>query len=182
MVFLGVEPRSDRVVLAEGLCDLGGITSAEGLRDGEAGRTLCSLCPGIRLTTVEKHGKPHSGLPNSPGTARCADLTVFWGTALAGLLDVRSPRFPRWLQSALGRHTCLPSCRTKGFPASANFESKLSVNALMWSAKKGIPKSSLICLLPTYQGALVAMRRHLDCSTCSFLTSLMAADLQIEHA
>jgi hypothetical protein len=38
MVFLGVEPRSVRVVLAEGLCDLGGITSAEGLRDGEAGR------------------------------------------------------------------------------------------------------------------------------------------------
>jgi hypothetical protein len=38
MVFLGVEPGSVRVVLAEGLCDLGGITSAEGLRDGEAGR------------------------------------------------------------------------------------------------------------------------------------------------
>jgi hypothetical protein len=38
MVFLGVEPRSVGVVLAEGLCDLGGITLAEGLRDGEAGR------------------------------------------------------------------------------------------------------------------------------------------------
>jgi hypothetical protein len=36
MVFLGVEPRSVGVVLAEGLCDLGGITSAEGLHDGEA--------------------------------------------------------------------------------------------------------------------------------------------------
>jgi hypothetical protein len=29
----------------------------------------------------------------------------------------------------------LPSCRTKGFPAPANFESKLSVRDLMWSAK-----------------------------------------------
>jgi hypothetical protein len=38
MVFLGVETRSVPVVLAEGLCDLGGITSAEGLRDAEAGR------------------------------------------------------------------------------------------------------------------------------------------------
>jgi hypothetical protein len=96
---------------------------------------LFSLCPGIRLTTEEKRGKPQSGQPSSPGTARCADLDVFWGTASAGLLDVRSPRSPRRLQSALGRHRCLPSCRTKGFPASSNFESKLSVNALMWSAK-----------------------------------------------
>jgi hypothetical protein len=39
----------------------------------------------------------------------------------------------------------------------------------MWSEKNGIPKSSWICLLPTYQGALVAIRRHLDCNTCSLL-------------
>jgi hypothetical protein len=45
MVFLGVEPRSVRVVLAEGLCDLGGITSAEGLRDGEAGRAPFLIMP-----------------------------------------------------------------------------------------------------------------------------------------
>jgi hypothetical protein len=45
------------------------------------------------------------------------------------------------LQSALGRRKCLPSCRTKGFPASANCESKLLISALMWSAKNGIPKS-----------------------------------------
>jgi hypothetical protein len=87
-----------------------------------------------------------------------------------------------WLQSALGRHRCLPSCRTKGFPASANFESKLSVSVLMWSAKNGIPKSSWICLLLTHQGALVAMRRHLYYNTCSFRTWLLAADLQIGHS
>jgi hypothetical protein len=46
MVFLGVEPRSVGVVLAEGLCDLGwGITSAEGLRDGEAGRAPFLIMP-----------------------------------------------------------------------------------------------------------------------------------------
>jgi hypothetical protein len=141
-----------------------------------------SLCPGIHLTNEQNHGKPQSGQPSSPGTARCADLALFWGTASAGLLDVRSPRLPGWLQSALGPHRCLRICRTKGFPASANFQSKISVSVLMWSAKNGIPKSSWICLLPAYKSGLLAMRRHSDCSSCSFRTWLLAADLQIGHA
>jgi hypothetical protein len=33
------------VALAEGLCDLGGITSAEGLRDGDAGRAHFLIMP-----------------------------------------------------------------------------------------------------------------------------------------
>jgi hypothetical protein len=70
-----------------------------------------------------------------------------------------------WHLWALGRHKCLPCCRTKGFPAPANFESKLSVGAVMWSAYNGIPTCSLIFLLLKYQGALVAMRRHFDCDT-----------------
>jgi hypothetical protein len=39
------------------------------------------------------------------------------------------------LQTDLGGRRCFPSCRTQECPASVNFESKLSVNALMWSAK-----------------------------------------------
>jgi hypothetical protein len=31
----------------------------------------------------------------------------------------------RWHQLTLGRHNCLQSCRTQGFPGSANFEPKL---------------------------------------------------------
>jgi hypothetical protein len=109
------------------------------------------------------------------------------GRPFRGSLDWLAERQPSsvtrgWLQSALDWHRCLPSCRTKGFPASGNFESKLSVSALMWSAKNGIPKSSWICLLPTYQGALVAMRRHLDCNTCSLLMWVWATDRQIGHA
>jgi hypothetical protein len=79
MVFLGVETRSVGVASAEGLCDLGGrgISSAEGLRDGEADRAPCRLCPGIRLTTEEKHGKPRSLQPSSHRTTSCADLAVF---------------------------------------------------------------------------------------------------------
>jgi len=35
--------------------------------------------------------------------------------------------------------------------------------------EEGAPKSSWICLLLMYQGALVAMQKHLNCGTCSFL-------------
>ena len=64
------------------------------------------------------------------------------------------------------------------FLSSANFESNLSVRTLMWLAKNGAPKSSWIFLLLMYQAAPVEMQRHLDCSTCGFLTWLRAADLQ----
>jgi hypothetical protein len=57
MVFLGVEPRSVGVVLADGICDVGGITSAQVPRDGEPAVPLCNLCPLICLTPEEKHGK-----------------------------------------------------------------------------------------------------------------------------
>jgi hypothetical protein len=77
MIFLGVEPRSVGVVLAEGLCVLGVITSAEGLVMGRRAVPLFSLCRGIRLTTEKKHGKPQSGQPSSHGTARSAALAVF---------------------------------------------------------------------------------------------------------
>jgi len=40
------------------------------------------------------------------------------------------------LQTAFGERRCLPSSRTKVFPASVKFESKLLVNALMWSVEK----------------------------------------------
>jgi len=48
----------------------------------------------------------------------------------------------------------LPSCRTTGFPTSANFESKFAARALTWWAKSRTPRSSCICLLLTYQGHL----------------------------
>jgi hypothetical protein len=68
MVFLGVEPRSVGVVLAVGLCDLGGGGSLR-LKASVMGRRavpLFSLCPRIRVTTEEKHGKPQSGQALKP--------------------------------------------------------------------------------------------------------------------
>ena len=65
--------------------------------------------------------------------------------------------------STLGQLKYLPICHTRGFPTPANFESKLSVRTLM-SANNGMPSSSCICLLLTYERAPAARRRRLDCN------------------
>jgi hypothetical protein len=62
MAFLGVEPVSFGVTLAEDLCDLGG----GGIRlkatvIGEVGRASFELYPVICLTTEKKHGNPSQG-------------------------------------------------------------------------------------------------------------------------
>jgi hypothetical protein len=67
-------------------------------------------------------------------------------------------------------------------PTPANFEPNLLVTDLKWSAKNRTPISSWIYLLPVYQGALVATRRYLDCSTRSFLKWDRAAALRLGHA
>jgi len=64
-------------------------------------------------------------------------------------------------------------------PTPANFESNLSVRDLMWSEKNETPKSSWICLLPVYQGAVLALRKHWDWNTCSFLKWVRPAALEM---
>jgi len=125
---------------------------------------LSIVYPGICLTTEENHGKPQSGYPKGARLIS-AERDSFSGLGHRG----RWPRLACWplppfaFASGDGvnpRSAYLPSCRTRGFPTSANFESKLAVRALMWSANNGTPRSSCICLLLTYQGAPVARRRH----------------------
>jgi hypothetical protein len=82
----------------------------------------------------------------------------------------------------LGQRRNRSSCVNKAFSTSANFESNLSVKDMMWSAKNVTPKSSWICVLPLYKVHYLAMQRHLDWSTCSFLTGVRAADLQMWSA
>ena len=84
--------------------------------------------------------------------------------------------------STVGQRKYLPICRTRGFPTSANFESKLSVRAVISWASSGAPRSSGICLQLTYQSASVAKRRHLDCNNFSLRTWVRAADLHAGHA
>lgn len=97
------------------------------------------------------------------------DLTAILGTASADL-NISSLGSTGGLQSALGRDRRPPSCQNKALPLSANSETELPVGALVWSAKPGIPKSSLSCLIQTLQGALNAVRRHLDCNSLRFRT------------
>jgi len=119
---------------------------------------------------------------SAPNAIRFVDLAI----AGDGLDCPAVPCRP-WLSrqamgSTLGQLKYLPSCRTKGFTTSANFESELLVRARMWSANSGTPRSSCICLLLTYQGGPVARRRHLDRNTCNFRTWKRAADLHAGHA
>ena len=130
---------------------------------------LCMLYPGILLATeikstvntlvkvVEKC---------QLGTIHWVDMAALWVARKSCWSCFRCFRGPG---SMLSQRTYLPSSITKGFPTSANFESNLLVRSFMWLVKKGTPKSSWICLLPVYQGALVTMQRHLDWSTCSLL-------------
>jgi hypothetical protein len=119
---------------------------------------------------------------SAPNAFRLVDL------AIAGdFLDRPAVPCSPWLSrqatgSTVGQHKYLPSCRTGGFPTSADLQSKLSVKALMWSANSGTPRSSYICLLLTSQVALVAKKRHLDCNTCNLRTLERAADLHAGHA
>jgi hypothetical protein len=106
----------------------------------------------------------------APNTIRLVDLAI----ENDGLEWPAGPCSP-WLsrqatRSTTGQRKYQPSCRTRGFPTSANFESKLAVRALTWSANSGTPRSSYVCLLLTYQGATVKRRRHLGCNTCSLRT------------
>ena len=146
------------------------------------------LCPGIYLTTKENHGKTSVRAAEKCLANHCRPRFVWstWPQTSGGLdSSVGTSRSRFTLRSTgptLGQSKYLPSCRTKGFSTSANLESKLSVRALMWSAKKGTPKSSWICLLLRYHGAPVTRRRHLDCNTCGHLTCVRAADLQAGHA
>ena len=137
--------------------------------------------PGICLTTEENHGKPQSGYPKGArlisgerdSFSRLGHRLACWSLT------------PFAFASGDGvnpRSAYLLSCRTRGFPTSANFESELAVRALMWSANIGTPRSSCICLFLTYQGAPLARRRHLDCNTYSLRIWVRAADLHAGHA
>ena len=111
-------------------------------------RLCIELCPGIYHTTEENHGKTSVRAAEKCLANHCRARFVWstWPPASGGLdwsAGTRRSRFTlRATGTTLGESKYLPSCRTKGFPTSANLESKLAVRALMWSARKGTPKSS----------------------------------------
>jgi hypothetical protein len=130
----------------------GGMTSAEGLHDWGGQAVPISIITLTFALQLRKRTENLSQGSQVVGDYSLRRLGCLKMDSLGRLVEHQCTSVTRgWLQSALGRHRCLPSCRTKGFPASANFESKLSVSALMWSAKNGIPKlwyghASSVCL------------------------------------
>jgi hypothetical protein len=142
--------------------------------------------PAFALQLSKNHGKTSVGVAEKHLTEQCW-IRFVWSTWWTFYGRHRPVCWPSPTLSCasgdLGQSSAryLPSCWTKGFPAPANFEPKLSVRDLMWSVNNGTPKSSWICLLLTYQGAPVAARRHLDWIACSFLIGERAANLQTGH-
>ena len=99
---------------------------------------LCVEYPGICLRTEEKSRKiliqgSRKALGWSlPNAIRLVDLTI----AGDGLDWTAGPCRP-WLSRqatglTLGQRKYLPSCHTRGFPASGNFESNLSLRAVIY--------------------------------------------------
>jgi hypothetical protein len=167
--------------LADGLCDLGGGTfwlkTSMIFEDGPCLFWIISWHLPYNWGKAQKTVRVTEYLDTC-----CADLAVFLGTTSAGLLSISPPRLPvgDFSQPLVGTGV-LQVPEPRGSPHQLALSRK-SASALMCSAKNGILKSSWICLLPTYQGALVAMQTLLGCNTCNFGTWLWAADLQIGHA
>jgi hypothetical protein len=105
---------------------------------------------------------------------RCVDLAALSGTASTGLLSIS----PRLVVCDFRQ----PMVGTSAFRVSELTLSRSSwVRTVMCTAKTVIHKSSWICLLLAHQGALIAMRRHLDCDICSFQTWMLAASFGTPH-
>jgi hypothetical protein len=132
--FLGVGFRSVGIVLAEDHCDFGdgggGITLVEGLHEwGMRAVPLLNytLAFALHLRKSMKNLSRGSRVFRNYSLRRLGCLlrdSLGWHAELHFITVTLGE-----LQSALGQHECLSSSRNKGFPASANFESKPSVSA-----------------------------------------------------
>jgi hypothetical protein len=96
-------------------------------------RLCINLCPSICLTTEDNHDKTsvRASKKCSAYQRRARFVWSTWPSTSGGLdlpVGTRRSRFTlRETGSTFGQNTFLQSCRTKRFPASANFESKLAV-------------------------------------------------------
>jgi hypothetical protein len=141
---LGLEPRIIGIALADGLCDLGGeITSAECLHDwGRRAVPLFDYTLAFALQ-LRKSTENLSQGSRVVGDYSLRRLGRLLGTASAGLLSISAPWFPvgDFSQPLVGA-SVFQVAELRGSPHQLTFESKLSVSALMWSVKNGIPRYS----------------------------------------
>jgi hypothetical protein len=142
MIFLGDEPRNVGVALAEGLCDLGESLRPKASVMGWWAVLLFNYALAFALQlrksteNLSQGGRADTGLHVAPTW-----LSFEGQPRLACWTTVNLGQSGDFSQPSVGT-TTFRVARIRVFPASANFESKLSVNALMWSAKNGIHKFS----------------------------------------
>jgi hypothetical protein len=111
------------IALADGHWDLGGggITSAEGLHDwGRRAVPLFNytLAFALQLRKIMEYLSQCCRVVGDYSLRRLGRL-FFFMDSLGWPAEHQSTSVTRGgLQSALGRHKCLPSCRTTGFPDS----------------------------------------------------------------
>jgi len=99
----------------------------------------------------KNHGKTYHGtrkVPSwtVPGMIRWSNWPPIALALIGRLISVALKRHG----STLTQRKYLPSCRNKWLPTPPHLESKLSVQALLWSAKNRPPRSSWIFLLTIY--------------------------------
>jgi hypothetical protein len=101
---------------------------------GKAGSGPFELDTGICLTPEEKHGKPQSGQPSS-WRILVAPTWSFFRDSLGWPAKHQPSSVTRgWLQTSLGRHKCLPSCRTKRFSALATLNR--NSQSVLWCGRR----------------------------------------------
>jgi hypothetical protein len=142
---LGVEPRRVGIPLADGLCDL------EGGGENHSGEDLHDwvrrAVPVLNYTLLfalqlKKNTENLSQGSRIVRNHSCVDLAAFLGAASTSMLSI-SARLPvgDFSQPLVGT-SAFQVAEQGGSPHQRTFELKLSVSALMWSAKGGIPKYS----------------------------------------
>jgi hypothetical protein len=95
---------------------------------------ICIVYPGIYLTTEEKlqnnlsQGNQKTLVISASDAIRLVTFAIANNSFDWTAGPCRPWLSPQAKRSNLVERKYLPSCRTRGFPTSANFESKLSIN------------------------------------------------------
>jgi len=127
-----------------------------------ASNTLALAIQLRKITENLTHGNRMTLGCSAPNAMRFVDLAI-----AVDCLDRPAVPCRPWLSrqatgSTLSQRKYLPICRKRRFPTSANFELKLSVRALMWSANRR--NSQVLVYLPvTYvPGGTSSEEKNLD--------------------
>jgi hypothetical protein len=133
---LGVDPRSVGVEVAEGLCALGG-GNHFGWRPPLWGGGPCPLyhyALAFALQLRKSTENFSQGSRAAWGLLVAPTWLTFEGLPRLACLDVRSPRFPRWLQSPLDRPGAFRVAVLRGSPHQLT--SSRNSRSMLWCSRR----------------------------------------------